>query len=150
MADLPIDHVAIAVPSIEEAAPLYERVTGARCSRIEELPAQGVRVAFVGGLELLEPLSADTTVGRFLERGGAGLHHVAYRVADLESELARLEAEGVDLVDRAPRPGAGGHLVAFLHPRSTGKVLVELVQRGEPGPAPAKPGEGAERPPTSG
>lgn len=134
MADLPLDHVAIAVPSIAEAAPLYERVTGARCSPVEELPAQGVRVAFVGAVELLEPLGPDTTVARFLERSGPGLHHLAYRVHDLEAELARLDAEGVELVDRAPRAGARGHRVAFLHPRSTGKVLVELVEHaGAPG-----------------
>ena len=136
MADLPLDHVAIAVPSIEEAAPLYERVTGARCSPVEELPAQGVRVAFVGALELIEPLGPDTTVGRFLERGGAGLHHVAYRVDDLEAELGRLASEGVELVDGVPRPGAGGHRVAFLHPRSTGKVLVELVEHAAGGEGP--------------
>ena len=136
MADLPLDHVAIAVPSIAEAAPLYERVTGARWSPVEELPGQGVRVAFVGALELIEPLGPDTTVGRFLERSGPGLHHVAYRVDDVESELGRLASEGVELVDRAPRPGAGGHLVAFLHPRSTGKVLVELVEHAGDGNVP--------------
>ena len=136
MADLPLDHIAIAVPSIEEAAPLYERLTGARCSPAEELPGQGVRVAFVGALELVEPLGPDTTVGRFLERRGPGLHHVAFGVDDLEAELGRLASEGVELVDRAPRPGAGGHLVAFLHPRSTGTVLVELVEHVGGGEAP--------------
>ncbi len=124
----PLDHVAIAVPSIEDAAPLYERVTGSRCSPVETLPAQGVRVAFVGALELLEPLAPDTTVGRFLERGGPGLHHVAYRVEDLAAELERLRNQGVELIDTEPREGARGHLVAFVHPRSTGKVLVEMVQ----------------------
>lgn len=126
----PIDHIAVAVRSIEDAAPLYELLSGARCSPPEELPSQGVRVAFVGGIELLEPLSADSTVGRFLERDGEGLHHVAYRVEDLQAELDRLAGEGLELIDEAPRAGAGGHRVAFLHPRSTGRVLVELVQHG--------------------
>lgn len=130
MTGLPLDHVAIATSSLDEAVPLYERLTGAQGSPVEELPAQGVRVAFVGTLELLEPLSPDTTVGRFLERNGPGLHHVAYRTEDITAELARLVAEGYELIDEAPRPGAGGHQVAFLHPRSTGRILVELVQHG--------------------
>lgn len=131
MNGLSVDHVALAVPSLEEAIPLYERMTGDRGSPVEELPAQGVRVSFVGALELLEPLSPDSTVGRFLERNGPGLHHIAYRTHDIRAELARLASSGFDLIDREPRRGAGGHEVAFLHPRSTGKVLVELVQDGE-------------------
>ncbi|MEJ2541958.1 MAG: methylmalonyl-CoA epimerase [Gemmatimonadota bacterium] len=124
-----IDHVAMAVSSLDEARPLYERLSGAVGSPVEELPSQGVRVTFVGGLELLEPLTPDSPVGRFLTRRGPGLHHIAYRTPDIRSELARLAQAGFELIDREPRPGAGGHLVAFLHPRSTGKVLTELVQR---------------------
>lgn len=131
MNGLPLDHVAIAVPSIAEAAPLYERITGSSCSHPETLEAQGVRVAFVGAVELLEPLGADTTVGRFLQRNGPGLHHIAYRTADIEADLDRLSGQGIELVDARARPGARGHRVAFLHPRSTGKVLVELVQHQE-------------------
>lgn len=126
--DRPLDHVAVAVHSIEESRARFELLTGERCSPPETLDAQGVRVAFVGSVELLEPLSADTTVGRFLERRGPGLHHVAYLVDDIEAELERLDEEGLRLVDREPRTGAKGHLVAFLHPSSTGGVLVELVQ----------------------
>jgi methylmalonyl-CoA/ethylmalonyl-CoA epimerase len=126
----PIDHVAVAVHSIEEGRRLFEFLSGAQCSQPETLEAQGVRVAFVGFVELLEPLAPDTAVGRFLERRGPGLHHVAYRTADLEADLERLEAEGIELIDRQPRPGAGGHRVAFLKP--TGGVLIELVER--PGP----------------
>ncbi len=129
MNGLVVDHIAIAVPSIEEARPLYERLSGATSSQLEELPAQGVRVAFVGELELLEPLTPDSSVGRFLDRRGPGFHHIAYRTPDIRAELARLTAAGYELIDQEPRPGAGGHLVAFLHPRSTGKTLVELVQR---------------------
>lgn len=128
MNGLPVDHIAVATPNLEEAIRLYERMTGARSSPVEEIPAQGVRVAFVGGVELLEPLSPESTVARFLERHGPGLHHIAYRTEDIRSELARLSEAGFQLIDAEPRLGAGGHLVAFLHPRSTGKVLVELVQ----------------------
>jgi methylmalonyl-CoA/ethylmalonyl-CoA epimerase len=128
MNGLPVDHVAVATSNLEEAITLYERITGARSSPVEELPAQGVRVAFVGELELLEPLSPDSTVARFLEKQGPGLHHIAYRTSDIRAELERLASQGFELIDREPRPGAGGHLVAFLHPRGTGRVLIELVQ----------------------
>lgn len=128
MNDLPVDHVAVAVASLDEAVPLYEAVTGSRGSPVEELPSQGVRVAFVGSLELLEPTGPDTPVGRFLARNGPGLHHVAYRTGDIEAELARLRTAGFELVDETARSGARGHRVAFLHPRSTGKVLIELVE----------------------
>lgn len=119
----------MAVPSIEEAAPLYERLTGSSRSEPEVLPDQGVRVAFVGPVELLEPLGEDTTVGRFLDRRGPALHHLAYRTPDLEAELARLRDLGIRAIDARPRPGARGHRVSFLHPASTGKILVELVER---------------------
>ena len=128
-ASRPLDHVGVAVNSLEEACRLFELLLGKTGSPPEVLEAQGVRVAFVGAIELLEPLGSETTLGRFLERRGPGLHHVAYSTDDIEVELARLEALGVQLVDRVPRPGANGHLVAFLHPSSTEGVLIELVQR---------------------
>ena len=128
---LALDHVAIAVESLATALPLFESLTGAASSAIEEVASQGVSVAFVGSgagrLELLEPLGAQTAVGRFLARRGPGLHHIAYRVADLQAALDALAARGVELIDRRPRAGASGHRVAFLHPRSTGGVLIELV-----------------------
>jgi methylmalonyl-CoA epimerase len=128
---LPLDHVAIAVHSLDAARHLYESLTGAAGSPAETVATQGVNVVFIGSgagrLELLEATSPDTPVGRFLARRGPGLHHIAYRVPDLEAALARLEADGFELIDRAPRPGAGGHRAAFLHPRSTGGVLIELV-----------------------
>lgn len=127
-ASRPLDHVGVAVPSLEEACRLFEVLLGKTSSPPEVLEAQGVRVAFVGAVELLEPLGPETTIGRFLERRGPGLHHFAYRTDDIESELTRLEAQGLELVDRVSRPGARGHLVAFLHPSSTQGVLVELVQ----------------------
>lgn len=128
MIDLPLDHIAIAVPSLDEAATLHEQISGAVRSPTEVLESQGVRVTFVGQVELLEPLGPDTPVGRFLERRGAGLHHLAYRSRDLEADLRRLRKGGFVLVDQEPRPGARGHRVAFLHPGSTGRALVELVE----------------------
>lgn len=128
----PIDHVAIAVHSIRDSLPIYERMTGATGSPVERVEAQGVDVVFVDSgtarIELLEPLRPDSPVGRFLEKRGPGLHHVAYRVEDIRAELARLEAEGMRLIDREPRAGAHGHLVAFVHPASTSGVLIELLQ----------------------
>jgi methylmalonyl-CoA/ethylmalonyl-CoA epimerase len=130
MTGLPVDHIAVATPNLDEAISLYERLTGSSGSQVEELPSQGVRVCFVGQIELLAPLTPESTVARFLERNGPGLHHIAYRTEDISSELSRLADQGFSLIDQTPRPGAGGHLVAFLHPRDTGKVLVELVQHG--------------------
>ena len=132
LSGLPLDHVGIAVPSIDEALPAFESASGGRGSGRERVESQGVELCFVGSgdgkLELLQPLAPDTPVGRFLAKRGPGLHHVAYRVADIESTLRALEARGIELIDRAPRPGAHGHRVAFLHPRSTAGVLIELVE----------------------
>jgi methylmalonyl-CoA/ethylmalonyl-CoA epimerase len=128
MFSYPLDHVAVAVSSLEEACSLFKLVTGDTCSPVEEIPAQGARVAFIGTIELVEPTDPDTPVGRFLQRRGQGLHHIAYRVPDLQEALSRLAGEGFELIDETPRPGSRGHLVAFLHPRSTGGFLVELVQ----------------------
>lgn len=128
MLGLPLDHVAVAVPSIAEALPLYERLTGARPSEVEEVAGQGVRVAFLGALELIEPTRPDGGVARFLERRGPGLHHIAYRTEDIARELERARGAGFEAIDAEARPGAFGHRVAFLHPRSTGGVLVELVE----------------------
>jgi methylmalonyl-CoA/ethylmalonyl-CoA epimerase len=129
---LPLDHVAVAVESIDAALPALEAVTGARGSRRDRVASQGVEVCFLGSgpakIELLEPLEPDSPVGRFLAKRGPGLHHIAYRVVDIEAMLRRLEAAGVELIDRTPRAGAHGHQVAFLHPRSTSGVLIELVQ----------------------
>jgi methylmalonyl-CoA/ethylmalonyl-CoA epimerase len=124
----PLHHVAIAVPSIEAARPLYTRLSGETGTPIESVPSQGVRVAFFGSIELLEPYGEDSGLQRFLDRRGPGLHHIAWEVKDLNSELKALEASGFELLDREPRLGAGGHRIAFLHPRSCGGVLVELVE----------------------
>lgn len=128
LSSYPLDHVAVAVPSLQEACRLFHLLSGDEASPEEVLESQGVRVQFVGSVELLEPLDPHTTVGRFLQRRGPALHHIAYRVPDISHVLSRLREEGVDLIDQEPRPGARGHKVAFLHPRSTGGILVELVQ----------------------
>ena len=128
----PLDHVAVAVTSLEEARSVFQLLTGDTCSTPEVLESQGVRVQFIGSLELLEPLGPESTVGRFLARRGPGLHHIAYRVPNLPQALARLKAEGVRLIDDVPRPGARGHMVAFVHPRSSEGILVELVESEAP------------------
>ena len=128
---LPVHHVGIAVHSLEHTTPVLERLTGASGSRIEILESQRVRVCFVGVLELLEPTDPDSTVARFLARRGQGMHHIAYATPDIRAALARLVADGFEAIDLEPRPGAQGHRVAFLHPKSTEGVLVELVEVSE-------------------
>jgi methylmalonyl-CoA/ethylmalonyl-CoA epimerase len=127
-----LDHLGVAVADLEQAVAAWNRL-GLEPAHIEEVPRDQVRVAFVpfggGRLELLEPTAATSPVARFLARRGAGLHHVAFAVTGLAEWLVRLKAAGVRLIDEAPRPGAEGTAVAFLHPAATGGVLVELVER---------------------
>ena len=127
-----IDHVGIATPNLAEGRALYAGVFGMQVLFEQQLPDQGAQVVMLGGgtsrVELLAPLVDDSPVGRFLAERGAGIHHIAFRVDDLRSALIRCAEAGLQLVDVTPRLGAGGHLVAFLHPRSTGRVLIELVE----------------------
>jgi methylmalonyl-CoA/ethylmalonyl-CoA epimerase len=127
-----IDHVGVAVESIDAALAVYRDALGMPLVHRETVSAQGVDAALLdvgdGHIELLEPLSADTTVGKFLARRGPGLHHVAYRVASIEDALQTLSAAGVRLIDERPRTGIRGSQVAFLHPSATGGVLTELVE----------------------
>lgn len=127
-----LDHVGIAVHSLEEAIPIWTAIVGAPATGRETVASQAVEVAFLGSgagrVELIAPTRPDTPVSRFLEKRGAGLHHVCYRVPDLRAALAEHAVAGFDLIDREPRTGAQGHLVAFLHPRSAGGVLVELLE----------------------
>jgi len=129
----PLHHVAIAVPRIEDALPFFRVTLGFSAEPIRVLADQRVRMAFLGDarqrIELIEPIDAESGVAKFVaEHTKPTLHHVCYVVDDLAGTLARLEREGVELVDRAPRRGADG-LVAFLHPRASGGVLIELVDR---------------------
>jgi methylmalonyl-CoA/ethylmalonyl-CoA epimerase len=127
-----IEHIGIATPRLDEALRFWSEALGLEVTHTEEVAEQGVRVAMlpVGEprIELLEPTGADTPVARFLEKRGAGIHHIAVRVTDIRTSLARLKAQGVRLIDEEPRVGAGNCLVAFIHPSASGGVLLELVE----------------------
>lgn len=124
--------MGIAVPSLDEALPLWESLLGAEGSGREAVASQGVEVVFVGSgpgrVELVAPTRPDSTIARHLARRGAGMHHLCYRVPDIRAALAEHQRQGFELIDREPRAGAHGHLVAFLHPRTTGSVLIELLE----------------------
>ena len=125
-----IDHLGIAVRSLDETVPVYEKALGLRCEHREEVPSQKVRTAFfdVGGvhLELLEPTSPESPIARFLADRGEGIHHIAFRTDDITGQLAQAAGAGVRLIHEKPFEGAAGKLVAFLHPKSTHGVLTEL------------------------
>ncbi len=127
-----VDHIGIATRQIDEALALWRDALGLQVDFTAEVREQGVRVAMlpVGEthIELLEPLSENSPVGKFLERRGPGIHHVAIEVTDIRATLAQLKEKGTRLIDETPRTGAGGCLVAFVHPSSTNGVLLELVQ----------------------
>ena len=128
-----IEHLGIAVKSLEEAIPYYENILGFKCYSIEEVADQKVKTAFfkVGQtkIELLEPTSEDSAVAKFIEKRGEGIHHLAFAVEDgVANALAEVEGKGVRLIDKAPSKGAEGLNVAFLHPKSTIGVLTELCE----------------------
>ena len=129
-----LDHVGIAVHSLDDSLPLFESITGGKGYGRERVEQQGVEVVFLGSgdgrLELLAPTRDDSAVAKFLAKRGPGMHHLCYRVPDIAAELDRYRAAGARLIDEVPRPGAAGHLVAFIHPKSTGGVLTELLQAG--------------------
>ena len=129
----PLHHVAIAVPRIEEALPFFGDRLGLAADRIRELPDQHVRMVFLGDahgrIELIQPTDGESGVAKFVaEHPKPTLHHVCYVVDDLAATLDTLQREGVELIDRAPRRGAEG-MVAFIHPRASGGVLIELIDR---------------------
>ncbi len=128
-----VDHIGIATSTIDEALALWGETLGLKVDHREEVKEQGVRVAMlpVGDthIELLEPLSSDTPVGRFLQKRGPGIHHVALEVENIHDALTNLKKKGARLIDETPRVGAGGCLVAFIHPSFSNGVLLELVQR---------------------
>jgi methylmalonyl-CoA epimerase len=131
MGALAIHHVGVAVDDLDRSIDTYSRLFGGSVEYRAVVPDQGVEAASLrvgdSRVELLRALGADTPVGRFVTRRGPGMHHVAFSVADLEEELARLKAEGAQLIDQEPRPGLFGLQVAFVHPEATGGVLAELV-----------------------
>lgn len=130
-----IEHIGIAVKSIEEQLPYYEGVLGLKCYNIETVEDQKVKTAFfkVGGtkIELLEPTSEDSTVAKFIEKRGEGVHHIAYATKNINEALNEAESKGVRLIDKEGRPGAEGLTIGFLHPKSTGGVLTEFCEHPE-------------------
>ncbi|MCX6063274.1 MAG: methylmalonyl-CoA epimerase [Caldiserica bacterium] len=128
-----VDHIGIAVSNLQESLSFWETSLGIELHGLEEVTEQHVRTAFlpIGGteIELLEPTSPDSTIAKFIEKRGEGLHHIAIRVDDIEVALVELKAKGVQLIDETPRGGAGGTRIAFVHPKSTHGVLLELCER---------------------
>ena len=130
-----IEHLGIAVTSLEEAMPFFEFLTGGKCYSIEEVADQKVKTAFfkVGEvkIELLEATSPESSIAKFIEKNGGkgGIHHVAFNVDSVEEALAEAEAAGIQLIDKAPRKGAENLMIAFLHPKSTKGILTELCEQ---------------------
>lgn len=129
-----IEHLGIAVPSIEEALPYFENVLGLKCYAVEEVADQKVKTAFLKcgevKLELLEPTSPDSTIQKWLDKGNHGVHHVAFCIEDgVSNALAECENKGLRLIDKAPRKGAENLNIAFLHPKSTCGILTELCEQ---------------------
>ena len=130
-----LDHLGIAVPDLDAALAFWQGALGLSLEGVEVVESEGVRTAFLdvgdAKIELLEPLDESSVIARSIARRGPGVHHVCLAVDGIESTLEALDAEGVRLVDRKPRPGAHGKKVAFIHPSSAGGVLVELAEPGE-------------------
>jgi methylmalonyl-CoA/ethylmalonyl-CoA epimerase len=130
-----IDHIGVATDDLDGAVALYEGTLGMPVAHRETVESQGVEAVLLdvgeGHVELLRPLGPDTPIGKYLERKGPGLHHVAYAVDDIEGVLGSLKEAGVELIDSEPRTGIRDSRVAFVHPRSTGGVLTEIVEPAE-------------------
>jgi methylmalonyl-CoA epimerase len=128
-----IDHIGVAVKSIEGALKFWENTLGIKCTGVEEVAEQKVKTAFLPlkdtEVELLEPTAEDSPVAKFIEKKGEGIHHLAIRVDDLQKSLDELKAQGVRLIDEKPRRGAGGAQIAFIHPSASGGILLELSER---------------------
>jgi methylmalonyl-CoA/ethylmalonyl-CoA epimerase len=127
-----IDHLGIAVNSLNEALPFYEKALGLNLTNKEKVAEQKVTVAMLecgeSHIELLEPTSDESPIAKFMAKKGAGIHHIAIRVENLEEELKKMKEMGIRLIDEKPRIGAGGHKIAFVHPKSTNGVLLELCE----------------------
>jgi methylmalonyl-CoA/ethylmalonyl-CoA epimerase len=128
-----VDHIGIAVKSLENSLPFYTEVLQLPLLAIEEVNSQQVKVAFLQAgetkLELLEPMSADSTIAKFIEKRGEGIHHMALGVDSIEERIAEMKEKGIIMIDHQPRPGAGGADIAFMHPKSANGVLVELCEK---------------------
>lgn len=133
MSFLKISHIAIAVEDLETAKKAFETLVGNKVQVVEEVRDQKVRVGMIpvgeSRLELAGPTDPSSTIAKFIKKRGEGIHHICFEVSDIEAELARLKAAGFKLIDENPRLGADGHLIAFIHPRTTGGVLVELSEK---------------------
>lgn len=129
-----INHIGIAVKSLDDAVPFYRDNLGMAFAGIEEVTGQKVRVAMMqigeSKIELLEPTCEDSPVAKYIEKSGSGIHHIAYEVTDIEAAIAKLLADGARMIDEKPRHGAHGTLIAFIHPKSSNGVLTELCQAG--------------------
>jgi len=130
-----VDHIGIAVTSIEQSLSYYQDVLGLKVEGIETVESQGVKVAFLDAgntmLELLEPLSEESPVAKFISKRGEGIHHIALGVESIQDRIDEMKDKGIVMIDNTPRRGAHEAKVAFLHPKSTGGVLYELCERGE-------------------
>lgn len=128
-----VDHIGIAVKSIEKALPFYTDVLNLPLIGIEEVDTQKVRVAFLKAgstkLELLEPTSEESAIAKFIEKRGEGIHHVALGVDSIEERIREMKEQGIRMIDEQSRPGAGGANIAFMHPKSTSGVLFELCEK---------------------
>lgn len=129
---LKIEHIGIAVSSFDTAIPLYEKLLNTSCYKTELVASEQVNTAFFKTaetkIELLESTDPDGVIARFIEKKGQGIHHIAFEVADIIAEMARLQAEGFVLLNEKPKEGADNKLICFLHPKGTGGVLIELCQ----------------------
>ncbi|WP_175991113.1 methylmalonyl-CoA epimerase [Bacillus sp. Marseille-Q1617] len=128
-----VDHIGIAVSSIEQVLPFYEQTLGLKLLKLEEVASQGVKVAFIDGgnikLELLEPIHKESPVAKFIEKRGEGIHHVAFGVKGIEERIRELRDNGVKMINETAKQGAGGAMVAFMHPKSSHGVLYELCDK---------------------
>jgi len=128
-----VQHIGIAVRDLEEAKKIYCNILGLECTGEMELPERGVKVAFLETgntkIELIEGTSEESPVTKFVERHGPGIHHLCFEVDDIARVMKELASDGIRLIDEEPRPGAEGKLVAFLHPKSTTGVLIELTEK---------------------
>lgn len=129
---LKVEHIGIAVSSLEKSVPLFEKLLNTNCYKTEAVASEKVRTAFfqqgTTKIELLESSAADGVIQKFIDRKGEGIHHIAFEVADICAEMARLQAEGFTLLNDTPKQGADNKLVCFLHPKDTNSVLIELCQ----------------------